>query len=148
MARNLGETFMGAVVVVAAVGFAYYAYTRSNIVSVEGYEVIARFDRVDGLSEGSDVSLAGIKVGSIVEQTIDPRTYQAVVRMSIDPSYRLPVDTSAAVVSDGLLGGKYLSVEPGGADEMIEPRGEIKYTQSSILLEQLLGKFAFGGAGE
>jgi phospholipid/cholesterol/gamma-HCH transport system substrate-binding protein len=79
----------------------------------------------------------------VLDMSLDPVTFQAVTRLSIDPAYKLPVDSSISIVSDGLLGGKYASIEPGGADEVIEPGGEIQYTQSSILLEQLIGKFVF-----
>ncbi|MBT3702365.1 MAG: outer membrane lipid asymmetry maintenance protein MlaD, partial [Alphaproteobacteria bacterium] len=108
-----------------------------------GYEVVARFERIDGLSAGSDVRMSGIKVGTITDQSLDTEDYLAVVRMSIDPAVLLPEDSSAEVVSDGLLGSKYMSLVPGGADDMIEPGGEIKFTQSSVSLEALIGKFMF-----
>ena len=144
MRRSIVETLMGAVVLAVAIAFLVFAYTRSSVATVEGYEVTARFTRIDGLLRGSDVRVGGIKVGSIIEQNLDPTTYQAVVRLSLSDDLILPTDSTAAVVSDGLLGGKYLNIEPGGADDMIEPGGEILYTQSSIMLEQLIGKFAFG----
>lgn len=144
MRRSLVETLLGAVVIAVAVAFIVFAYTRSSVATVEGYEVTARFTRVDGLLRGSDVRIGGIKVGSVIEQELDPVTFQAVVRLSVSREIELPEDSTAAVVSDGLLGGKYLNLEPGGAEEIIEPGGEIQYTQSSIMLEQLIGKFAFG----
>lgn len=143
MGKSAVETLLGAVVVLAAIGFVTYAYTRSNVETVKGYVVEARFTRVDGLTEGGDVRIGGIKIGSIVNQALDPVTYQAVVRMSINPRYKLPVDSTVAVMSDGLLGGKYLSVEPGGSEETIEPEGRIRYTQSSVNIEELLGRYIF-----
>ncbi|MCZ6721958.1 MAG: outer membrane lipid asymmetry maintenance protein MlaD [Proteobacteria bacterium] len=143
MHKNVAETLLGAAVIAAAAGFGVFAYTRSNIETISGYVVEANFTRVDGLVLGSDVKIGGIKIGSVITQELNPTTYQAVVRMSIDPKYALPVDSSAAVISDGLLGGKYLSVEPGGAEEMIEPNGRIQYTQSSVNIEELLGRFMF-----
>ncbi len=143
MSKSLVETLLGAAVVAVAVVFIVFAYTRSNVETVRGYTVSAKFTRVDGLTEGSDVRIGGIKIGSVVGQDLDPASYQAVVRMSIDPKYVLPVDSTAAVVSDGLLGGKYLSVEPGGAEETIQPNGQFKYTQSSVNIEELLGRFMF-----
>ena len=144
MGKSMVETLMGAVVVAVAVGFLVYAYNRSNVETVDGYVVSAKFSRVDGLSEGSDVRLGGIKIGSIIEQKIDPVSYKAIVRMSIDPDYQLPLDSSASVVSDGLLGGKYLSLSPGADERMIAPDGEIRFTQGAINIEELLGKFMFG----
>ena len=148
MSKSLVETLLGALVVAVAIGFIIYAYTRSNVETVSGYTVSARFTRVDGLTDGSDVRLGGIKIGSVVDQTLDPKTFQAIVTVSIDPRYTLPIDSSAAVVSDGLLGGKYIAVEPGGEEDMIEPNGEIKFTQSSVNIEELMGRFMFTKADE
>lgn len=143
MSKSLVETLLGAAVVAVAIVFIIYAYSRSNIETVRGYVVSAKFTRVDGLAEGSDVRIGGIKIGSVIGQDLDPLTYQAIVKMSIDPRYELPADSTAAVVSDGLLGGKYLAVEPGGSMEMIGPNGQFKYTQSSVNIEELLGRFMF-----
>lgn len=143
MAGNLVETLIGAVVLVVAAVFMVFAYSRTDVGEVSGYELSARFERIDGLSPGADVRMSGIKVGTVIEQELDERTYVAVVRLSIDPKVRLPEDSSAEVVSEGLLGGKYLSLSPGGSDAMIAAGGEIKYTQSSVNFEQLLGKFMF-----
>lgn len=144
MTRSMVETLLGALVIAVAIGFGIFAYSRSNLETVRGYVIEAKFTRVDGLNEGSDVRIGGIKIGSVTDQSLDPVTFQAVIRMSIDRKYELPVDSLAAVVSDGLLGGKYLAVEPGGAEEIIEPGGSIKYTQSSVNIEELLGRFMFG----
>ena len=143
MGGNVVETLIGAVVLIVAATFLTFAYGRADVGAIEGYEVVAKFERIDGLSAGSDVRMSGIKVGTITKQTLDKQDYLAVVRMSIDPGVKLPEDSSAEVVSDGLLGGKYMSLVPGGADDMIEPGGEIRFTQSSISLEQLIGKFMF-----
>jgi phospholipid/cholesterol/gamma-HCH transport system substrate-binding protein len=143
MGGNVVETLIGAVVLVVAVAFLTFAYGRADVGAVAGYEVVARFERIDGLSAGSDVRMSGIKVGTITDQSLDKEDYLAVVRMSIDPAVQLPEDSSAEVVSDGLLGSKYMSLVPGGADDMIEPGGEIKFTQSSVSLEALIGKFMF-----
>ncbi|MSO74473.1 MAG: outer membrane lipid asymmetry maintenance protein MlaD [Alphaproteobacteria bacterium] len=144
MSRSIVETLMGVLVLAVAITFVVFAYTRSTVATVSGYELTAKFSRLDGLNPGSDVRISGIKVGSVIAMTLDPTSFRAVARLSIDPVYRLPVDSSISVVSDGLLGGKYVSVEPGGMDEFIQPGGEIQYTQDSILLEQLIGKFVFG----
>lgn len=143
MSRSIVETLMGAFVLAVAVAFVVFAYGRTTVATVSGYEVLAKFDRLDGLNPGADVRISGIKVGSVVNMTLDPNSFRAIARISIAPGYKLPVDSSISIVSDGLLGGKYASVEPGGADEVIAPGGEIKYTQSSILLEQLIGKLVF-----
>ena len=145
MSRGVAETIMGAVVIAIAIAFIVFAYTRSSVATVSGYEVSAKFTRIDGLLRGADVRVGGIKVGSVIDQNLDTLTYQAVVSMSISEDIQLPIDSTAAVVSDGLLGGKYINLEPGGADEMMVEGHTITYTQSSIMIDQLIGQFVFGG---
>ncbi len=144
--RTLVETLMGAVVLVVAALFVTFAYTSTNVRSVRGYEVIAKFERIDGLNTGTDVKISGIKVGTLIDQRLDPETFLAVVRMSIDNSVKLPIDTVAQVSSEGLLGGNFLALVPGGADDIIKPGGEIRYTQAPVNLVQMLGKFIFNAA--
>lgn len=143
MSRNAVETVMGAVVIVVAALFLFFAYTTSQVHAISGYEVTARFDRVEGLRDGGDVRISGIKVGTIISQTLDPKTYLAVVKMSIDPAVKLPVDTVATISSSGLLGDKYLSLEPGNEDKDIPPGGAIEHTQPPMSLESLIGQFIF-----
>lgn len=143
MGHNLIETMMGALVLLVAGAFLAFAYNSTNLRTVRGYEVVAKFDRVDGLARGADVKMSGIKIGSVIEQRLDPERFLAVVRMSIDPAIKLPVDTVAQVASEGLLGGSFVALVPGGEDKTIAPGGEIKFTQSPVNLVQLLGKFMF-----
>jgi phospholipid/cholesterol/gamma-HCH transport system substrate-binding protein len=143
MRGNVIETVMGAVVIVVAALFLVFAYKTSQLRKVPGYQVTADFSRVDGIHEGSDVRLSGIKIGSVVSETLDPKTYLATVRMSIEPSVKLPDDTVAEIISSGLLGDKYMSLVPGGSDKMIPPDGKITYTQSSVSLENLIGQMMF-----
>jgi phospholipid/cholesterol/gamma-HCH transport system substrate-binding protein len=149
MSRNILETLLGAVVLLVALGFLGFAYSTSQIQQNDGYQLIARFDKVDGLEPGSDVRISGIKVGSVLDQTLDPETYRAEVRFSLREDVRLPADTSAAVVSSGLLGGKYLALVPGGDIEMLEAGDEVTLTQSAVNLEDLIGHMIFSqGGGE
>ena len=148
MTRNVLETLLGAVVLIVAVGFLVFAYNTSQVQQDGGYELIARFDKVDGLERGSDVRISGIKVGTVLDQTLDPETYRAEVRFSLREDIQLPADTSAAVVSNGLLGGKYLALVPGGDIEMLEPGGEVTLTQSAVNLEDLIGHMIFSQGGE
>lgn len=143
MRRNVIETVLGGVVLVVAGFFLAFAYKSADLRRVEGYEVTANFSSIAGLSAGSDVRVSGVKVGSVTGLTLDPKTYQAVVHMSIDPGIKLPTDTAAVVASESLLGGKFLSLEPGGDPDMIKPGGRIDYTQSTPGLEQLLGQVIF-----
>jgi phospholipid/cholesterol/gamma-HCH transport system substrate-binding protein len=147
MRGNLLETVMGAVVLVVAALFLYFAFSTSQLRAVPGYELIADFERVDGIREGGDVRISGIKIGSIIAQTLDTKTFLARLRMSIDPSVKVPDDTVAEIVSAGLLGDKYLSLVPGGSETLIPPGGQIKYTQSSVTLENLIGQMIFSNPG-
>jgi phospholipid/cholesterol/gamma-HCH transport system substrate-binding protein len=146
MSHNLVETMMGAVVLIVAAFFLTFAYSTTSVRTFNGYEVSAKFDRVDGLNPGSDVKISGIKVGTVVEEKLDPETFLAVVKLNIIKDVKLPVDTVAQVSSEGLLGGNFLALVPGSDDKNIQPGGEIKYTQAPVNLMQLLGKFIFSAA--
>ncbi len=147
MSGNVIETVMGAVVIVVAALFLVFAYKTSQLREVPGYQVTADFSRVDGIHQGSDVRVSGIKIGSVVSETLDPKTYLATVQMSIEPSVKLPEDTVAEIISSGLLGDKYMSLVPGGSDKMIPPGGKITYTQSSVSIENLIGQMMFSAPG-
>ncbi len=143
MGRSMVETVLGAVVLVVAVVFVIYAYDASNIRAVDGYEVTAKFYGVDGLTEGSDVRVGGVKVGTVTGLEIDFEAYQAVVTMSVTPDLKLATDTRASVTGEGLLGGKYIMLEPGSGEEMIADGGEITDTKDVVSVEVLLGKAIF-----
>jgi phospholipid/cholesterol/gamma-HCH transport system substrate-binding protein len=143
MRGNVLETVMGAVVLVVAALFLFFAYNTSQLRSVKGYELTANFEHIDGIRDGSDVRISGIKIGSVVTATLDPKTFLATLRLSVEPSVKLPDDTVAEIVSSGLLGDKYLSLVPGGSDKDLAPGERIKFTQSSISLEHLIGQMMF-----
>jgi phospholipid/cholesterol/gamma-HCH transport system substrate-binding protein len=147
MSRNALETMLGAVVLIVAAVFLLFAYQSSQIGVSDGYELTAQVDRVDGLDSGADVRIGGIKVGSVTAQTLNPETYRAEIRFSVQDNVELPSDSSAAIMSDGLLGGKYLSIEPGGDIEMLGNGEEITLTQSSVRLEDLIGQLIYSGTG-
>lgn len=147
MSRNVVETILGAVVLLVAIGFGAWAYGRSNLGDADGYSLVAKFDRVDGLDVGADVRLSGIRVGRVLSQSLDPETYRAVVRFSVRHGVELPADSSAQIASSSLLGGRFLSLTPGGEDRLLTEGGEITLTQSSVNLEDLIGKFIYGQGG-
>jgi phospholipid/cholesterol/gamma-HCH transport system substrate-binding protein len=149
MRGNVIETVMGAVVLVVAALFLVFAYKTSQLRPVaSGYEVTADFARIDGIHQGSDVRISGVKVGTVLSEELDPKTFLATIRMSVDPAIQLPDDTVAQVTSSGLLGDKYLSLAPGGSDKTIPNGGKIRYTQSSISLENLIGQMMFSPSGK
>jgi phospholipid/cholesterol/gamma-HCH transport system substrate-binding protein len=146
MKKNLIETLIGALVLLVAGLFINTAINSSGVKSSGGYEISAKFDRIDGVGIGSDVRIGGIKIGTISSQSLDNETYRAKMTLQISDDVKLPTDTSAEIASESLLGGKYVSLIPGAMDEYLQEGDEIEYTQSSINIEQLIGKFAFGGA--
>jgi phospholipid/cholesterol/gamma-HCH transport system substrate-binding protein len=145
MKANVVETITGAIVIVVAVVFFVFAYRIADVGAASGgYQVDARFSQVSGLVTGSDVRLSGIKVGSVVDQKLDPKTYEAIVTLAIAPDVKLPSDSSAQVTSEGLLGGSYVSLQPGGAEEMLANGDTIEFTQGSVDLMSLIGQAVFG----
>ena len=113
----------------------------------KGYDVTAAFDNVSGLKVRSPVTVAGVRIGRVTDISFDPQTFRAVVTMNISNRYNeLPVDTSASVLTSGLLGEKYIGLEPGGAPQSLKNGSRIKLTQSSLVLEQLIGQFLFSKA--
>jgi phospholipid/cholesterol/gamma-HCH transport system substrate-binding protein len=145
--RNIVETIVGALVLLVAGVFVFYAFAKSDRGGPAGYEVVARFDRIDGLKRGADVTLSGVKVGSVTGFDLDRKTYQAVVRMMVSSNVSLPTDTDAKIVSESLLGGMVVVLEPGGATKMIPAGGEIERTQGAVPLSELIAKFMFGSTG-
>lgn len=148
MRRNIIETATGAIVILVAVVFLVFSYNVSDLRPAEGYDVIAKFNAVDGLAVGSDVRVAGVKIGTVVDQTIDQEEYRAIVRMKINPEIQLTKDTVVRISSAGLLSGKYVKLEPGGAKEKLAAGGELTNTKDVISLEELLGKVIFLVTGE
>ena len=147
MSKHIVEVIVGSLVILMAIFFSVFVYKYSSLSAGSSlYKVYANFDRADGLKVGSDVRVSGINVGKISAQRIDPEKFQAVIEMSIDSAIRLPLDTSAEIIGDGLLGGKYVALLPGADNENLAAGDQIEYTQSSISLERLIGKFVFGSS--
>ena len=141
--RNAAEVLIGALVLVVAAGFLGYAVAHSGRSTASGYTLTAKFDNIAGLSVGADVRMAGVSVGRVVAEGIDPRSYLATVTFSVQNGLELPKDSSAQIASESLLGGKYLALSPGGDTAMLQPGQTVTITQSSVSLEELLGKFIF-----
>jgi len=139
-----GETILGAVVAVVAVGFFAFAAAQAGQTGASnGYDLTARFQRVDGISVGSDVRVSGVKVGAVRSIALDTETYLAQLTMSIDSNVQVLDDSTARIATDGLLGGAYIAIEPAGMD-VLAPGGEIPNTQGSVDLLTLFASFAQG----
>lgn len=147
MSRSFVETLLGAVVLIVAIVFVAYAYTVSDVRDPGGYTLRAEFDRIDGINVGSDVRISGITVGRVLASNLNTRSFRAEVLFSIRNDVQLPADSSAAIFSESLLGGRYIALQPGADDENLAPGDQLMFTQSSINLEELVGRFMFSGDG-
>ncbi len=147
MRRNAIETVMGAVVLLVAGGFVFFAYDMAQVKAVEGYEVTALFYKIGGLNEGSDVRISGIKVGTVIDHRLDSESFDARVRMSITREVKLSVDTVASIASEGLLGGKYVRLEPGTEKSFLKDGGTITKTKDFRSLEDQVGEIIFLATG-
>jgi phospholipid/cholesterol/gamma-HCH transport system substrate-binding protein len=135
------ETLMGLAVIVVAAIFLVYSLSVGGVgKKAGGYDVTARFGEVGSLAPGASVSVAGVKVGTVTEITLDPKTYLAVARLNLDGKVKLPSDSSAKITSDGLLGGAHVVIAPGGAADNLKAGSEIENTQGAVDLFGLIGQ--------
>lgn len=144
MKNNLVEALIGAVVLVVAGWFTFIVYNNTDIAKNGGNEYVAYFNRIDGLSVGADVRISGVKVGTVTDQILDAdRNYLARVALTVDGDIELPIDSSARISSEGLLGGSYINVVLGGLPEYLEEGDEFEYTEDSIDLIGLVRQAMF-----
>ncbi|WP_297507145.1 outer membrane lipid asymmetry maintenance protein MlaD [uncultured Caulobacter sp.] len=138
--EHWAETAMGVVVLALAAGFLTYSLSVGGVRTSRGdYEISAKFGEAGSLAPGAAVSVAGVKVGTVSRITLEPKTYLAVAKLSIDPSVKLPADSTAKITSDGLLGGAHVAIAPGAALEDLKPGGEIQNTQGAVDIFGLIG---------
>ncbi len=141
--RRFAEVAAGAGVLIVAAGFLGFAVTNTGRTQFGGYTLHASFGDIGGITTGSDVRIAGMKVGSVTGLSIDPKTYQATVAFTVQNDIKLSEDSSAEIATGGLLGGNFLALAPGGSDKTLPDGGAITVNQSAVNLEDLLGKFIF-----
>lgn len=144
MQRNTVEILIGTLVLAIAAIFVGYSYTASDKPTKNGFIITAQFNSVSGIRMGSPVRMSGVPIGSVTNVTLDPETYFANLTLSLDPSIKIPNDSVLKIVSEGLLGGNFLSLEPGVEEEYIEANGQLLYTEIAPDLQQLLGQVVFG----
>lgn len=140
ISRRSREIMVGFAVFVFGAAFLVIAFQSGGVRSEGGYPLTATFRQVDGITIGSAVHLAGIKVGEVSKLRFEPKTNRAVVEMQIREAIKLPEDTSAQVVTDGLLGAKFIKLVPGGQEETLPAGGSFLYVQDGVIVEQLLEK--------
>jgi phospholipid/cholesterol/gamma-HCH transport system substrate-binding protein len=147
MAGERAEILAGGAVMVVAAGFLAYAANASLFRSTSGtYPLHASFRAVDGISVGSDVRMAGLKVGTISDLRLNPQTFYADATIQLSDTIQLPDDSAILISSEGLLGGNFVEITPGGSLENLAPGAEIEDTQGAVSLITLLMKFVGSGA--
>ncbi len=150
------ETMVGVFVLLGMLGLVFLALKAANLGSFSAgstYSLTARFDNIGGLKKHAPVRSAGVTVGRVVSIELDRKTYQGVVRMELDSKVEFPKDSSARILTAGLLGDQYIGVEPGAEEKILVAGDAIKQTQSAVVLESLISQFLFNkaadaGAGE
>jgi phospholipid/cholesterol/gamma-HCH transport system substrate-binding protein len=149
MAYERAEIATGAAVLAVAIGFVVYAAQGAGLGrQPDSYPLTASFRSIEGISVGSDVRLAGVKVGTITDMRLNPETFFADAQIMVRNDVLLPTDSTILISSEGLLGGNFVELLPGGALETLEPGDEIEDTQGAVSLITLLMKFVGGGEGE
>ncbi|KJS40487.1 outer membrane lipid asymmetry maintenance protein MlaD [Roseovarius sp. BRH_c41] len=146
MSESKTEVLVGGVVLAVAIGFLVYAGKTTGMTSggAGEYPLSASFRSADGVSVGTDVRLAGVKVGRVTQIALDPETYRAKTTFTVQDGINVPDDSAVAISSEGLLGGNYVEIMPGGSPFYVEPGSEIEFTQGSVSLVSLLMKFVSG----
>lgn len=151
MSKKQTEVLVGGFVLLGMLAVLFLALKSANLASFSfnsTYRITARFDEIGGLKVQAPVKSAGVTVGRIADISFDNKTFQALVALDIDRRYVFPADSSAKVLTAGLLGDKYIGIEAGGDDKNLEAGGSIKMTQSAIVLENLIGQFLYNKAGD
>lgn len=148
MGQKLIETIMGAVVLLVAGYFLVFAYTHADLREVKGYSVVVHLGNAAGVDRGADVRINGIKVGTVSSMGLDNQTFTSVVTLAIRDDIRLPDDTVVGISSDGLLGGKYISLEPGKSSNLILANGTLTKTKDFKSIEEMVGDLIFLATSE
>jgi phospholipid/cholesterol/gamma-HCH transport system substrate-binding protein len=151
MSNRRTETLVGLFVLLGLAGLAFVALKAANLTSFsggEGYTLTARFDNIGGLKARAPVRSAGVVVGRVTGISFDPKTFQGVVTLEIAHANQFPKDTSAKILTAGLLGDQYVGLEPGGDVANLAAGDTIKQTQSAVVLENLIGQFLFSKAAD
>jgi phospholipid/cholesterol/gamma-HCH transport system substrate-binding protein len=149
MGRKGIETLVGLFVLLGMVALVFLALQAANLGSFNGgetYQVKARFDNIGGLKARAPVRSAGVNVGRVVSIGLDPQRFQGVVTLEIRSEFSFPKDSTAKILTAGLLGDQYIGLEPGPSDENLAPGQLITQTQSAVVLENLIGQFLAGSA--
>lgn len=147
MSESKTEVFVGAAVLAAAIGFVAYAGQITGFSKqTSGYELSASFRSAEGVTVGTDVRLAGVKIGTVTDIALNPQTFRADTQFSVIEGVQIPDDSAVVVASEGLLGGNFVEIVPGGSPFNFNSGDEIEDTQGAVSLVSLLMKFVSGGS--
>ncbi|MDR1694536.1 MAG: MlaD family protein [Lactobacillaceae bacterium] len=141
------ETIMGIIVIFIAASFIYFSYNASDLRVVKGYEITVNFLKVGGLNIGSDVRINGVKVGTVVSQSLDNENYHAVIKLSVASNIKLPKDSTFEVATDGLMGDKFIKVQPGTSLELLKNGDTATNTKDFKTIEDMVGEIIFAVTG-
>ena len=151
MGRKGIETLVGLFVLLGLLAIVFLALKAANLATfrVGGtYAVTAKFDNIGGLKVRAPVKSAGVTIGRVAAIALDTSSYQGTVTMELEQGIAFPTDTSAKILTSGLLGDQYIGLEPGGAEQNLKPGDQIKMTQSAVVLENLISQFLYSKAAE
>ncbi len=151
MQRKSLDLWVGLFVLLGALALVFLAMKAGNMSSLsfqETYPVITRFDNIGGLKPRAPVKSAGVVVGRVGDIKFDDKSFQAIVTLNLESAYKFPKDTSAKILTSGLLGEQYIGLEAGGDLNNLEAGDRIKMTQSAVVLENLIGQFLYSKAAE
>jgi phospholipid/cholesterol/gamma-HCH transport system substrate-binding protein len=151
MRKSAIDIWVGIFVAIGLIAALFLALKVGNMNAVSftpTYKISARFDNIGGLKPRAPVKSAGVVVGRIASISFDDKTYQATVVMTIDDAYKFPIDSSAKILTSGLLGEQYIGLEAGGSDELLVNGAKLTQTQSAIVLENLISQFLYNKAAD
>ena len=151
MGKKSIETLVGCFVLLGMAGLVFLALKAANLGSFSGadtYPLRAKFDNIGGLKVRAPVRSAGVTVGRVTSISLDTKTYQGLVKLEVDRSVQFPKDSSARILTAGLLGDQYVGLEPGAEEKNLQAGDTITQTQSAVVLESLIGQFLFNKAAD
>lgn len=138
---NFFETIVGATVIVFCIGFFYFMNSSYSIHKQSYLTLNAKFNNADGINLGTDIKISGVKIGKVSSIKLDPETFNAIIKLDINSKLEIPADSTAIIRTNGLIGSRYIEIGVGGSEELMKNKSFFTSTQSSILIEDILGKF-------
>lgn len=148
MSKRVVETLVGAGMLLFGVAFVAFAFRGSSPDADNGYRVVAVFNDASGLVPGTDIRIAGVKIGSVVDKQFDAEAFEAIVTFVVDDRIKLPIDSEALIEPDGLLGGSFVLVKPGSEPSHIPPGGRFTATRGAVNVIDIIGEYIFDGTGD